>query len=72
MKKVLFVFLMLLGNMLILQTQNLNIATYNIRVDKKEDVDNGNGWQQCCPHICDLVRFHDFDKFGAQEEEFHQ
>ena len=72
MKKVLFVFLMLLGTILILQAQDLNIATYNIRVDKKEDVANGNGWQQRCPRICDLVRFHDFDIFGAQEVEFHQ
>ena len=72
MKKITIIFLMLLGSILILNAQTLSVATYNIRVDKQEDVVNGNGWQQRCPRICDLIRFHDFDVFGAQEVEFHQ
>jgi len=50
----------------------LRVATYNIRVDKKEDVIRGNGWLKRYPRICELILYHDFDIFGAQEVEFHQ
>jgi endonuclease/exonuclease/phosphatase family metal-dependent hydrolase len=48
-------------------SQVLNVATYNIRNENKDDVINGNGWKQRCPVIAKLIRFHDFDIFGAQE-----
>lgn len=49
-----------------------NVATYNIRVDKREDVLKGNGWLKRHPKICELIRYHEFDIFGAQEVEEHQ
>lgn len=57
---------------LLANAQELNIATYNIRVDKEEDVIKGNGWTKRCPKVCDIVKFHNFHIFGAQEVEQHQ
>ncbi|MDP4207185.1 MAG: endonuclease/exonuclease/phosphatase family protein [Bacteroidota bacterium] len=48
-------------------SQNLTVATYNIRNENQDDVTNGNGWKQRCPVITQLIRFHDFDIFGTQE-----
>lgn len=45
----------------------LNVATYNIRLDKDTDRVQGDGWEKRCPKICDLVRYHGFHLFGAQE-----
>ncbi|HEY4786310.1 MAG TPA: endonuclease/exonuclease/phosphatase family protein [Bacteroidales bacterium] len=50
-----------------LDAQKLRVATYNIRNENSGDVKNGNGWKQRCPVIVQLIRFHDFDIFGAQE-----
>lgn len=50
-----------------LDAQKLRVATYNIRNENSGDVKNGNGWKQRCPVIAQLIRFHDFDIFGAQE-----
>jgi endonuclease/exonuclease/phosphatase family metal-dependent hydrolase len=47
--------------------QKMNVATYNIRCITQEDNQKGNGWDVRCPIIADLVRFHDFDIWGAQE-----
>lgn len=47
--------------------QNLNIATYNIRYKNNGDKRDGNGWDLRRPVIADLIKFHDFDIFGAQE-----
>jgi endonuclease/exonuclease/phosphatase family metal-dependent hydrolase len=47
--------------------QNLNIATYNIRYKNNGDKRDGNGWDLRGPVIADLIKFHDFDIFGAQE-----
>jgi endonuclease/exonuclease/phosphatase family metal-dependent hydrolase len=47
--------------------QNLNIATYNIRYKNNGDKRDGNGWDLRGPVIVDLIKFHDFDIFGAQE-----
>lgn len=51
-----------------LYAQKLRVATYNIRYENNGDVKNGNGWKQRCPVIVELIRFHDLDIFGAQEE----
>lgn len=57
----------------LIQAQELNIATYNLRNDANvDDVKNGNGWKQRLPHICDLIEYHDFDIFGTQEGLHHQ
>jgi len=49
------------------QTAHLKIATYNIRNDNQGDVERGNGWQQRLPVIAQLIRYNEFDIFGAQE-----
>ena len=38
----------------------LKVATYNIRLDKESDRENGNGWEKRAPKICDIVKYHDF------------
>lgn len=48
-------------------SQQLTVASYNIRYKNNGDAEKGNGWDQRFPVIADLVRFHDFDIFGAQE-----
>ncbi|PUZ27285.1 Metal-dependent hydrolase, endonuclease/exonuclease/phosphatase family [Chitinophaga costaii] len=52
--------------------QQFTVGTYNLRNDNKEDVNNGNGWQQRYPVIAHLLRFHGFDIFGTQEGLKHQ
>lgn len=47
--------------------QEIRVATYNIRLDTPVDAVAGNGWARRAPVVCQLVRFHDFDIFGAQE-----
>ncbi len=51
----------------IAHSQQLKIASYNVRYQNAADEQHGNGWQQRLPVICDMVRYHDFDIFGAQE-----
>ena len=55
-----------------LQAQKITVATYNIRYYNTSDIQNGNGWDVRCPVIADLVRFHDFDIWGAQEVLYNQ
>ena len=52
--------------------QTFSAATYNVRQFNEKDIADGNGWQQRVPVITSLVRFHDFDIFGAQEMFHHQ
>jgi len=47
--------------------QELNIATYNIRYENSGDKKDGNGWDLRGTVIANLIKFHDFDIFGAQE-----
>lgn len=49
------------------QAEELTVGTFNIRYHNAQDSINGNGWKQRCPVICNLVRFNDFQLFGAQE-----
>ena len=67
MKKLVFLLLLIAIVVPLVQGQYLNVATYNIRNANKEDSLQGNGWSKRCPVICELVRFHDFDLWGAQE-----
>lgn len=48
-------------------SQQLKVATYNIRYQNSNDEQQGNGWKQRLPIVCDMVRYHDFDIWGAQE-----
>lgn len=50
--------------------QDLAIATYNMRYDNVNDT--VNAWGKRLPIIGQLVRFHGFDIFGAQELLSHQ
>ena len=61
------IFVSLIFSSLSLNAQRLKVATYNIRYENPEDIAYGNGWKERCPVICNLVQFHDFDIFGAQE-----
>lgn len=47
--------------------QKITVASYNIRYENQGDMEKGNGWEQRCPVITQLIRFHDFDIFGSQE-----
>ncbi len=48
-------------------TQELTIASYNIRYANKDDSLKGNAWSNRAPVIAQLIEFHDFDIFGTQE-----
>jgi endonuclease/exonuclease/phosphatase family metal-dependent hydrolase len=61
------IILAICSNLLLLNAQQINVSTYNIRNDNAGDVANGNGWKQRCPIVCNLIQFHDFDIFGSQE-----
>lgn len=45
----------------------MTVGTYNIRLYNAGDIKAGNGWEVRCPVVAGLVRFHDFDIWGAQE-----
>lgn len=47
--------------------QTFSTGTYNVRQLNAADDARGDGWQQRLPVIASLIRFHDFDIFGAQE-----
>ena len=66
MKRILGLFLLSASGMFA-GAQTLTVASYNLRNANPKDAAQGNGWAQRCPVIADLVRFHDFDIFGAQE-----
>ena len=68
MKRILLVFLtFVLIGVQAATTEKLTVASFNIRYNNPSDADKGNGWTQRCPVVCDLIRFHDFEIFGAQE-----
>lgn len=48
----------------------LNIATYNLRMDTPRD--SLNGWEHRKDNVNGLIRFHDFDIMGTQEGFQHQ
>lgn len=52
--------------------QTLNVASYNVRTHTPKDYEHGNGWTQRVDYLCDVIRFSDFDIFGAQEVRYEQ
>jgi endonuclease/exonuclease/phosphatase family metal-dependent hydrolase len=72
MKKVNLIFSLLVFCFTTAVNAQFNAGTYNVRVDKQEDALRGNSWNKRYPKICELIRYHDFDIFGAQEVEEHQ
>ena len=67
----LFIVLTLFGAS-ILNAQQLNVASYNVRNSNPNDAKAGNGWEQRYPILTQLITFHDFDIFGAQEVKHNQ
>lgn len=65
--KRLFLFQLLLAFALAITAQNLLIGQYNIRFDKAQDRENGNGWDVRAPGIYNVINFEGWDIFGAQE-----
>lgn len=53
-------------------SQSLLVGSYNIRNDNSGDDKRGNGWQQRCPVIVNLIQFYEFDIWGAQEVKHNQ
>lgn len=49
------------------EAQALYVGSYNIRYQNNDDTQNGDGWEQRCPVICDQLNFEHPDIFGAQE-----
>jgi endonuclease/exonuclease/phosphatase family metal-dependent hydrolase len=70
--KLLFTLLLLTATASFTNAQQLNIATYNIRYDSKDDSIAGNGWRARYPHIAQIIRFNELDIFGIQEGLYHQ
>ncbi len=66
MKKTLL-FILAFTAALMAGAQTLTVATYNIRNENQGDYRAGNGWSVRLPLICEQVRMHGFDVFGAQE-----
>jgi endonuclease/exonuclease/phosphatase family metal-dependent hydrolase len=54
----------------VLAQKNINIASYNIRMDTKSD--GINAWPNRKENVKALVVYHDFDIFGVQEAFIHQ
>lgn len=68
MKRIKFVlFVFVLVGIQISEAQELTVASFNIRYENSSDSINGNGWKQRLPVICGLIRFNNFEVFGAQE-----
>jgi endonuclease/exonuclease/phosphatase family metal-dependent hydrolase len=70
--KLLFTLLLLTATASFTNAQQLNIATYNIRYDSKDDSIAGNGWRARYPNIAQIIRFNELDIFGIQEGLYHQ
>lgn len=66
MKKILFS-IVLLCTVCTVYAQKLTVASYNIRVENANDEKQGDGWKQRYPIVCQLIKFNDFEIFGAQE-----
>ena len=67
-KPIIFLVAFLLASSLF--SQELRVATYNLRYDNPQD--SLNNWQYRKSTVAKLIRFHDFDIFGTQEGLKHQ
>jgi endonuclease/exonuclease/phosphatase family metal-dependent hydrolase len=45
----------------------LRYATWNIRWESQQDIDEGNGWSKRKEPIANIIKFHGFDIIGLQE-----
>lgn len=67
MNKLFLFFAVSIATTQMVSAQPFRAATYNIRKFDQTDIAKGNGWERRLPVIASLIRFHDFDIFGAQE-----
>ena len=67
MKQKLTILLFALFSVTFASAHKFVLATYNIRLQNDGDANSGNGWQQRCPYLTKLIRFHGFEIFGTQE-----
>lgn len=65
MKNLLITVLALFTLLFKVNSQELSVATFNIRFDNPRD--SGNLWKDRAPAVASLIRFHEFDIFGTQE-----
>lgn len=72
MKRILTIFSALTFTVATLCAQTLNVASYNVRTLNAKDYEHGDGWTQRVDYLCDVIRFSDFDIFGAQEVRYGQ
>lgn len=47
--------------------EELNVASFNIRLNSKKDYKKHNGWNERKQYVCDLINLEAFDVFGVQE-----
>lgn len=47
--------------------RELSYASWNIRWESQQDIDEGNGWSKRKEPIANIIKFHDFDIIGLQE-----
>jgi endonuclease/exonuclease/phosphatase family metal-dependent hydrolase len=48
-------------------TAQLNVGSVNVRFITPKDYEHNNGWEQRREVLCNIIRFENFDIFGAQE-----
>ena len=70
--KRLVLFAIFIAAVFIADAQSLNVASYNVRLLTDADYKSGNGWSQRVDCLCGVIRFNDFDIFGAQEVKYEQ
>ena len=67
MKQKLTILLFALFAVTFSSAHKFGLATYIIRMQNDGDANSGDGWQQRCPYLTKLIRFHGFEIFGTQE-----
>ena len=68
MYKRFFTFALLTFMVLLAMAQNsLHVGSYNIRYANHGDEKNGNGWSIRCDKLCNVIKYEQWDIFGAQE-----
>ena len=66
-KRLSFVFALLLTALCLMAQVRLHVGTYNIRYANQNDEAKGNGWNNRCPKLLNLINYEQWDIFGAQE-----
>jgi len=67
MKRVTLFILAAMLSLSAVHSQDLRVASYNIRYASSADYNHGDGWNQRKDVLCSFLGYEDFDVFGAQE-----